>query len=130
MRTSTKTTPMTITTSHEGHDHGDHDPHAWLSPDNAEVWLNTIAAALSAADPDNAGAYYANAAAAREDLTALSGEIDADLDPVRGKSFVVFHDAYQYFEVAFDFPGIRRHLALGRVRPQPRPHRRNSGPCR
>ena len=89
---------------HDDHAHGDHDPHAWLSPDNAAVWLNTIAAALSATDPDNAGLYYANAAAGREELTNLSEEINAILDPVRGEKFVVFHDAYQYFETTFDFP--------------------------
>ena len=89
---------------HEGHDHGEHDPHAWLSPDNAAVWLNAIAAQLSAADPDNAGAYFANAAAGREELAALTAEINEILDPVRGQNFIVFHDAYQYFETAFDFP--------------------------
>ena len=89
---------------HDGHDHGDHDPHAWLSPDNGAVWLNAIAAQLSAADPDNAGAYFANAAAGREELAALSAEINGILEPVRGRNFIVFHDAYQYFETAFDFP--------------------------
>ncbi len=89
---------------HHGHAHGAHDPHAWLSPENAAIWLNVIAASLSAADPENAGTYFANAAAGRDELTALSGEIDAMLEPARGKSFVVFHDAYQYFETAFDFP--------------------------
>lgn len=91
---------------HEGHDHGDHDPHAWLSPDNGAVWLNTIAAALSAADPENAGAYYANASAAREELVALKTEISGILTPVRGGNFIVFHDAYQYFEAAFEFPAL------------------------
>ncbi|WP_171126277.1 MULTISPECIES: zinc ABC transporter substrate-binding protein [unclassified Ruegeria] len=89
---------------HDGHAHGDHDPHAWLSPENANTWLNVIAAQLSAADPDNAGTYFANAAAAREEMAALSAEIAETLEPVRGGSFVVFHDAYQYFENAFDFP--------------------------
>src|SRR6056297_2524397 len=89
---------------HGGHDHGDHDPHAWLSPDNGAVWLNAIAAQLSAADPDNAGTYFANAAAGREELAALSAEINGILDPVRGRNFIVFHDAYQYFEQAFDIP--------------------------
>ncbi|QPM92480.1 zinc ABC transporter substrate-binding protein [Pseudooceanicola algae] len=89
---------------HGGHDHGGHDPHAWLSPDNAEVWLNAIAAALSAQDPDNAGAYYANAAAGRAELVDLRTEIEGTLDQVRGENFIVFHDAYQYFEMAFDFP--------------------------
>lgn len=88
----------------EGHDHGAADPHAWLSPDNAAVWLNAIAASLSAADPDNAGAYFANAAAGRAELAALSEEMTQILDPVRDRNFIVFHDAYQYFESAFDFP--------------------------
>ncbi len=89
---------------HDGHHHGAHDPHAWLSPENAGTWLNVIAAQLSAADPDNAGAYFANAAAGREELEALSAEVAQMLDPVRGGSFIVFHDAYQYFEDAFDLP--------------------------
>ena len=92
--------------AHDDHDHahGDHDPHAWMSIDNASVWLNAIAAQLSAADPDNAGTYFANAASAREDLDTLRTEINDLLDPVRGGNFIVFHDAYQYFETSFDFP--------------------------
>ncbi|SDX78878.1 zinc transport system substrate-binding protein [Ruegeria halocynthiae] len=86
------------------HAHGERDPHAWLSPANAEVWLNSIAAQLSAADPENAGTYFANAAAAREEMATLSAEVTETLKPVRGRSFIVFHDAYQYFEDAFDFP--------------------------
>ena len=86
------------------HAHGAHDPHAWLSPDNAAVWLNVIAAQLSVADPDNAGTYFENAAQARAELAALAVEIDTILDPARGGNFVVFHDAYQYFETAFDIP--------------------------
>lgn len=88
---------------HEGHSHGANDPHAWLSPDNGAVWLNAIAAQLSAADPENAGAYFANAAAGQEELVALTVEINGILDPVRDRNFIVFHDAYQYFEKAFDF---------------------------
>ena len=87
---------------HEGHDHGDHDPHAWLSPQIAKVWLNVIAAKLSEIDPKNAGAYFANANSARHDLDTLSKEINKILDPMRDKKFVVFHDAYQYFEKDFN----------------------------
>lgn len=89
---------------HEGHDHGAHDPHAWLSPKNAMTWLNVIAGQLSAADPDNAGAYFANAAASRAEIKTLIAEVNATLDPVRDGQFIVFHDAYQYFETDFDFP--------------------------
>lgn len=89
---------------HDDHAHGSTDPHIWLSPDNAAAWLTVIADTLSAADPDNAEAYAANAAAAREELATLSQEITGILDPVRGQNFIVFHDAYQYFEDSFDFP--------------------------
>ena len=89
---------------HDGHNHGAHDPHAWLSPTNAMTWLNVIAGELSAADPENAGVYFANAAEGRSELEALITEVTATLDPVRGGQFIVFHDAYQYFETAFDFP--------------------------
>lgn len=87
---------------HDEHGHGAHDPHAWLSPDNARAWMNVIAAELSAADPENAGTYFANAAAGRAELEELKDEISILLEPVRSVYFVVFHDAYQYFESAFD----------------------------
>jgi zinc transport system substrate-binding protein len=91
-------------TGHDEHDDGAHDPHAWLSPQNAMTWLNVIAGQLSAADPENAGSYFANAAAGRTEIEALIDEVTATLDPVRDGQFVVFHDAYQYFESDFDFP--------------------------
>ena len=59
---------------------------------------------LSAADPENAGVYFANAAAGRAEIDSLVAEVNGILAPVRGKNFVVFHDAYQYFETSFDFP--------------------------
>ena len=89
---------------HEVHDHGAHDPHAWLSPQNAITWMNVIAGQLSAADLDNAGAYFANAAAGRAEIKVLIDEVTATLDPVRDGRFIVFHDAYQYFETDFNFP--------------------------
>ena len=88
--------------AHDGHDHGTLDAHAWLDPGNAQVWLDAIAAKLSSADPENAGAYFANAAESKAEMDTLVAEIDGILDPVRDGSFIVFHDAYQYFEAAFD----------------------------
>jgi hypothetical protein len=111
-----------------GHAHGDHDPHAWLSPENARTWLNIIAAELSAADPDNAGAYFANAAAARDEIEALQAEVETTLSPVRGGRFIVFHDAYQYFESAFRLPRIWRDFHQRCVRPEPRADRGDPGP--
>ncbi len=87
---------------HEGHDHGAIDMHLWLDPSNAKAFVHEIEEALSAADPDNAATYEANADALNEKLDALIAETDAALAPVRGRGFVVFHDAYQYFENRFD----------------------------
>lgn len=80
------------------------DPHLWLDPDNAAVWAGAIAAALATADPANAAAYAANAAAFTDRLAVLEDEVETLLAPVRGRPFVVFHDAYQYYEHRFDIP--------------------------
>ena len=88
----------------EGHDHeeGEGDMHFWLDPENAKLMVTEIARVLSAADPDNAAIYAANAEAEQARLDALSEELKTTLVPVAGKPFLVFHDAYQYFENRFD----------------------------
>lgn len=83
------------------HDHSGHDPHAWLDPQNAKVWLDLIAAELGRLDADNAETYIANAKAGQAEIDALQAEIQDTLAPVRDLRFVVFHDAYQYFEHRF-----------------------------
>lgn len=95
--------------AHSEHDQEGHeniDPHLWLDPDNARTWLDAMAAALADADPNNAPAYKANAARAAEKLTGLALEIEEFLTPVREKPYVVFHDAYQYFEHRFDLQPV------------------------
>ncbi|TMM54074.1 zinc ABC transporter substrate-binding protein [Sulfitobacter sabulilitoris] len=100
-----------------GHDETTHqeeasDPHAWLDPRNASVWLEAIAARLSALDPAHAATYRANAASAQADLDALEAEIAALLTPLQGRPFVVFHDAYHYFEARFGTEAVAA-LSLG-----------------
>jgi zinc transport system substrate-binding protein len=87
--------------AHE-HDHGSVDGHVWLSPANARVMAEAIAAALGDIDPGRAPTYTANAAAFAASLDQLEATIDTTLAPVRGRPFVVFHDAYHYFERHFD----------------------------
>lgn len=88
---------------HAGHDHSGTDPHAWLAPENAQAWLGVIAGELSALDPENAAAYAANAAAGQAEIQAVADQISANLT---GGEFVVFHDAYQYFEQGFDIQAV------------------------
>ncbi|MDF1773681.1 MAG: zinc ABC transporter substrate-binding protein [Pseudophaeobacter sp. bin_em_oilr2.035] len=86
---------------HAGHAHEGIDPHAWLAPENAELWLSVIAAELAALDPENAEIYMANAKAGQAEIKETVGRLDAVLEPLRASSFIVFHDAYQYFEHSF-----------------------------
>jgi zinc transport system substrate-binding protein len=83
---------------HEGHEHGEFDMHLWLSPDNARAIAAEAEKVLSQKDPANAEAYKANLAALSEKLSALDKEIVETIAPVKDKPFIVFHDAYQYFE--------------------------------
>ena len=91
------------------HDHGDEkpegvlsfDPHVWLDPENAKVMAAAVAVELARADPANADIYAKNAEAFARALDALSGQIAAELAPVKEVPYVVFHDAYQYFEKRF-----------------------------
>jgi len=77
---------------------GERDAHIWLDPRNAKAMAAAIVTALAQADPGNAAAYRANGARLAAKLDALDRELDQDLAPVRSVPFVVFHDAYQYFE--------------------------------
>lgn len=91
-------------TDEHSHDHGEFDTHLWLDPSNAKAMAVAIEKALSAADPENAKAYSANLEALSQKIDALDREIAGMLTPVKDKPFVVFHDAYQYFE---DHYGVR-----------------------
>ena len=84
---------------HEGHAHGEHDPHLWLDPMNAKVIVKEVTKQLVKLDPENGSKYKANSKKAIADLDALTKSIKKDLK--KDLRFVVFHDAYQYFENRF-----------------------------
>ncbi|MBY3226669.1 zinc ABC transporter substrate-binding protein [Rhizobium laguerreae] len=85
-------------------DHGAFDTHLWLDPMNAKAMAAMITTTLVAADPANALTYQGNAKALDDRLDALDTEIKRMVAPVKDKPFIVFHDAYQYFEHRY---GIR-----------------------
>lgn len=82
------------------------DPHVWLDPENAKAMAVEAADVLAKADPAKAAAYSANAKAFTADIDALEAELAAELAPVKDKPFIVFHDAYQYFESRFGLTGV------------------------
>ncbi|MDA1309884.1 MAG: zinc ABC transporter substrate-binding protein, partial [Proteobacteria bacterium] len=77
------------------------DAHLWLDPANGRAIVALVAETLSRLDPGNGEAYRANAKRLIAELTDLQAEISATLEPVRRVPYVVFHDAYQYFEARF-----------------------------
>ncbi|MDD1140367.1 zinc ABC transporter substrate-binding protein [Pseudomonas sp. TNT2022 ID233] len=85
------------------HDHrpGSLDAHLWLSPVNARVIADKMAADLSTADPANAERYQSNAKAFDERLDALDQRLKKRLVSVEGKPYFVFHEAFDYFEDAY-----------------------------
>ena len=80
------------------HGQGETDMHIWLDPGNAKVLAAAIASALGNADPRNAAIYRANAERLRQRLDELDRSLHDRLATVADRPYVVFHDAYQYFE--------------------------------
>ena len=85
---------------HEGHGHGEHDPHVWLDPINAKVIIKEITNQLVQLDSKNSSIYKSNSKKALTEIDKLVKDIKKDLN--KDLRFVVFHDAYQYFENRFD----------------------------
>ncbi len=90
----------------EAEDHGFFDMHIWLDPVNAGVMTQVIADTLAEMDPSNAALYAANGEKVLKGLDALEEEIAAETAAIQGKPYIVFHDAYQYFEKRFGLTAV------------------------
>jgi zinc transport system substrate-binding protein len=86
-------------------DHDDHekedDVHIWLSPDNAVKIIKKINKELSLYFPENAETYDKNANQMIKEINQLKVELKKELSGIKDKPYIVFHDAYQYFETSF-----------------------------
>ena len=81
------------------HDHATgRDAHLWLDPVNAAAMVRRIVAVLSEVDPAHQADYARNGVALTERLDRLNRQLAVELEPVRQQPYIVFHDAYQYFE--------------------------------
>jgi zinc transport system substrate-binding protein len=82
------------------------DPHIWLDPGNARLFLDAIAAELSRIDPENAVTYRANAEEAKLDLAEALLTVRDLLAEETDTRFVFNHDTFQYFEAAFGLKSL------------------------
>ncbi len=89
----------------DGDHHGGEDPHIWLSPRLLQVQARTVAEALAAADPNHRDEYRQNLARLEGQLDELDGELRRKLEPLAGRSFLVFHPSWGYFAAEY---GLRQ----------------------
>lgn len=82
------------------------DGHVWLDPENAKAIVRAVARTLSQRWPEHATAFASNGANAIARLDALSADVAREVAPLQGKPFIVFHDAYQYFESRFGLAAL------------------------
>lgn len=81
------------------------DPHIWMNPQNVSIWADNIATALGEADPTNAGAYAAKAAAYKVELDELdSWAMEQIVEIPQGQRILVTdHESLAYFADHYSF---------------------------
>ncbi|MEM7070329.1 MAG: zinc ABC transporter substrate-binding protein [Pseudomonadota bacterium] len=97
--------------AHDEHAHDEHHKHAydfhiWLDPKNARHIVKFIVRELSALYPENSDIYQKNGHQMTKKIESMDIEIKDLLKNLDDKPFIVFHDAYQYFERAYDLKAI------------------------
>ena len=101
-----------------GQDHGDLDPHIWLSPRLACTIARNICEGLTRLSPNYAAVFQHNLLELTAELEELDREIAQLLAPVAGKELIVFHPAYTYFAAEY---GLRQvALEKGGLPPSPK----------
>jgi zinc transport system substrate-binding protein len=77
--------------------HGRYDPHFWLDPERVGVHAVTVRDALAEILPGRRGELDANLVSYRRDLEAVDRRVASALEPLTGRTLLVFHPAYGYF---------------------------------
>lgn len=83
-------------------EHGEYDPHFWISLKGAELESNNIKDALIKADPNNKNFYEKNYDDFKNQLESLYSEYKSKLTTVPNKNFVTGHAAFAYLCRDFD----------------------------
>ncbi len=98
--------------SHDHHEHcsehilSNNDMHFWLDPNNAITLTDSIVYHLSKIDPQHKDIYRKNGEILKIQLKQLDIKIANELKEVKSVPYVVFHDAYQYFDHHYKLNGV------------------------
>ena len=88
----------------EVHGHGGTDPHIWLDPKGAAIYVNRIAARVAAELPERATAIESARDAGLAEIAVLDEELRVGFAAVDAstRKIVTFHDAFGYFARAYE----------------------------
>ena len=106
--TATLTEGITPIPISEGPYGGKPNPHAWMSPKNALIYVENIRQAFVELDPDNAETYNANAAAYSEQLQEIDSQLQTELAelPENQRYLVSCEGAFSYLANDYDLGEI------------------------
>jgi zinc/manganese transport system substrate-binding protein len=88
----------------EEHGHGGTDPHIWLDPKGAAIYVDRIAARVAAELPERAAAIESARDAGLAEIAALDEELRVGFAAIDAstRKIVTFHDAFGYFARAYE----------------------------
>lgn len=101
-----RTMPHVHHGEHCSHEHGEKDPHVWLSPQNAQLISERMTDVLMEIDPEHQALFMKNAHSLSERLTKHHTQIQSTLAPFKGSRFYVFHPSFGYFADAYGLEQI------------------------
>ena len=102
---------------HDGHNHGNYDPHFWLGIKPTLQVAQAVANHLAKVDPENGLKYQENYLAFEDRLLQEKQALEDKLRPVLEDGYYVFHDAYGYFESDYNL----NHLGYFTISPDRKP---------
>ncbi len=85
----------------DAHADGTEDLHIWLNPANAIAMTQAIGKTLQTIDPAHGADYLHNASLVAQRISATDGHIRQQLQDLRNRPYLSFHDAWQHFDTHF-----------------------------
>ncbi|MDG2006722.1 MAG: zinc ABC transporter substrate-binding protein [Thermodesulfobacteriota bacteirum] len=83
------------------HSHGEFDPHFWLDTNNVKKITKQVVVELSKVNPNKKTIYKKNAKIFIQQINEKKKYMATELNRIKNKPFIVFHDGYQYYEKEF-----------------------------